>query len=578
MEANISPSSQNQFLLFQRLRWRLFSNTLGVLIRKSVWRFLTILFCCLLIWTTLYIVSYFGFQELRSHPWNFTLKEGWIAFIFNLSFVALFCLLVFSTGIILYSSLFASQESNFLLVCPVTSDQIFAYKFQGALAFSSWAFVLLGSPILISYGVLVEGGAPWFYYLLLPFYFFGFILLPGSLGAFICLAIVNYFPRHRKQYLMAFLLALVAVIIWWVYSRLLPPARKMFVSVDALSQILSEFSLLRSHFLPSFWMAEGFRSAASGEILSSLYYLCLTWSNGLMVYILTVWSAAKLYRRGFDLAASGGAQRRRFGPIWLDHLFSNALCFLDKRTRLLISKDFRTFRRDPAQWAQIVIFIGLAVVYFLYIRSFYRQELGKPFQNGISLLNLTATGFLMCAYTGRFIYPMLSLEGRKFWILGLLPLERSRLLLGKFAFSAVGTLITGLFLVIFSNIMLNMPTEIILIHALTMVVLALGLSGLSVGMGATMPNFRETDPSKIAVGIGGTLTLILSLFFQIVIIVLMPLPWHLVIAGEVGSESIIISRNHWWPWMGILTGIIVGVIAVVMPLRRGTLALKKMEF
>ena len=29
----------------------------------------------------------------------------------------------------------------------------------------------------------------------------------------------------------------------------------------------------------------------------------------------------------------------------------------------------------------------------------------------------------MCAYTGRFIFPMLSLEGNKFWILGLLPLH-----------------------------------------------------------------------------------------------------------------------------------------------------------
>ena len=59
----------------------------------------------------------------------------------------------------------------------------------------------------------------------------------------------------------------------------------------------------------------------------------------------------------------------------------------------------------------------------------------------VSLTNLTATSILLCAYTGRFIYPMLSLEGRKFWILGLLPLKRDRLLWGKFTFSATWALL-----------------------------------------------------------------------------------------------------------------------------------------
>src|SRR5207302_11465397 len=119
--------------------------------------------------------------------------------------------------------------------------------------------------------------------------------------------------------------------------------------------------------------------------------------------------------------------------------------------------DFRTFRRDPAQWGQILIFLGLAALVFANLRSAYYQEVARPFQNGISLLNLTATGFLMCAYTGRFIYPMLSLEGRKFWILGLLPLEREKLLWGKFYFSAIGTLVMGEVMCNLSDLVLGMP-------------------------------------------------------------------------------------------------------------------------
>ena len=101
--------------------------------------------------------------------------------LFDFLFLALAVLLIFSGGIILYSSLFASPETAFLLGTPARADQVFAYKFQAAVAFSSWAFLLLGLPILIAYGLVF--GVPWCYYALLPVFFVGFLLLPGSVGA-----------------------------------------------------------------------------------------------------------------------------------------------------------------------------------------------------------------------------------------------------------------------------------------------------------------------------------------------------------------------------------------------------------
>src|SRR5207245_10370383 len=95
-----------------------------------------------------------------------------------------------------------------------------------------------------------------------------------------------------------------------------------------------------------------------------------------------------------------------------------------------------------------------------------------------------ATAFLTCDYTGRFFYPMLSLEGRRFWILGLLPLRRDRLLWGKFAFSATGSLLIAEALIILSDLMLGMPLLALAVHMLTVGVVAVGLSGLGVGLGA----------------------------------------------------------------------------------------------
>src|SRR6266496_3367921 len=135
--------SRDHALLFQWLRWRLLRNSLRVVLSQSFVRLLTILLCSALIWVGLFALSYTGFHELKTR-WNFPLDGRIISVLFDVLFVSLTVLLLFSTGLILYSSLFSAPETGFLLAGPVAADRVFAYKFQGAVAFSSWAFLLLG--------------------------------------------------------------------------------------------------------------------------------------------------------------------------------------------------------------------------------------------------------------------------------------------------------------------------------------------------------------------------------------------------------------------------------------------------
>src|SRR5437588_566888 len=73
--------------------------------------------------------------------------------------------------------------------------------------------ILLGSPVLIAYGLVFE--VPWPFYALLPLYFLGFVLLPGSLGGLACLLVVNLVPRHRRQVLVVAILLVVLLLIGW---------------------------------------------------------------------------------------------------------------------------------------------------------------------------------------------------------------------------------------------------------------------------------------------------------------------------------------------------------------------------
>jgi ABC-2 type transport system permease protein len=584
-EASVANgSSIGQPLAFQQLRWRLLRNTVHATLRGSMLRLIVILLCSLVVWSGVFAGSIEGFTYL--HKQHIPLAGGIVGTLFDLMFLTLAVLLIFSSGIILYSSLFSSAETSFLLSMPAAADQVFAYKFQGALAFSSWAFLLLGSPVLVAYG-LVFGG-PWYYYILLLCFFLGFVLLPGSLGALGCLLVVNYLPRRRRQVLVVTIALLITAVAFWL-SRVTPSNWTELLNRDFVQRVVGQLSLAQGPLSPNHWLTRGIQAAARRDLVQAAYYLALVWSNGLFLYVLITWAARRLYRQGFNRVATGGSLRRRYGGLWMDQALTGMVGFLDPQTRLLIVKDFRMFRRDPAQWAQVLIFTGLMVLYFTNMRQFYQNEdMGQAYQNGVSLMNLGATALLLCAYTGRFIYPMLSLEGRKFWILGLLPLHRDRLLWGKFAFSATWSVLTAVFLVFFSDLMLGMPGWIIALHALAVVVLALGLSGLSVGLGAWMPNFRESDPSKIAVGFGGTLNLVTGLLYLLLVIALMAVPAHLHLAGAQlfrfalgagqGRGLALGNPLTWWLVGGLTAGLALGTTAVVVPLRFGARALRRMEF
>ena len=107
-------------------------------------------------------------------------------------------------------------------------------------------------------------------------------------------------------------------------------------------------------------------------------------------------------------------------------------------------------------------------------------------------------------------------------------------------------------------------------------VLAAGLSGLSVGLGACLPNFREGDPSKIAVGFGGTLNLVTGLLFLLLVIGSMAAPYHFFAAAA--QPLVPSSLPRGWLLVGVISGLALGVAAVILPLRAGVRALRSMEF
>ncbi len=561
---------------FRGLRWRLAANGLRLLLTGSRLRLAMIAVCSAIFWAGLFFLFFGGFQFLKSFIPN--LSGEFVEYIFSMFFLSLLIMLIFSSGIILYTGMFHSREAAYLLTTPAGPDRIFAYKFFEAIAYSSWAFLLLGSPMMVSFGIVED--ASWKFYAIFPVFFLAFVLIPGSLGAIGAMLVAGFLPRRQKTVIgVAVALAVLALAgfglrIWRTPGEAL--------TSEWLDGLLARLEFSRHPLWPSRWMSSGLVASVRGDWSTGLFYLGVILAHAGLAYLLAAVVARDLYRLGYGRVQGGRSSRRRFGWYGLDAAFHRVFFFLPQPIRLLILKDLRTFRRDPAQWSQFLIFFGLLAFYFVNIRRL-SYDVQKPYwRNLISFLNLSVTALILSTFTSRFIFPLLSLEGRNFWVLGLLPLKRESILWGKFAFSSGISLVSTEILVVLSDLMLRMGPAMMLLHMGMVAILCFGLSGISVGLGARLPNLKEDDPSKIAAGFGGTLNLLVSLVFICAIVTALAVPCHLYYAGQDNPEfaGVPLSEGQFrfWLTVAILVSLVIGVVGTVLPLRIGIKAFQRMEF
>jgi ABC-2 type transport system permease protein len=557
------------------LRWRLTRNTIQTLLAGSRLRICMVAICSLVFWLGLFGLFLGGFESIGLSD---ELFHTMFEYLFSMFFLSISVMLFFSTGIISYTALFHSREGAFLLTTPASTDRIFAHKFAEAVVISSWGFFLLGSPLMAAYGITIK--APPAFYLMFLIYLVMFVLMAGSLGAIVAILVANVFPKRQRTVLTLGFITILALVVGLALRLWRTPGDTL--TSDWLGNIQNRLAFCQHPLWPSRWMSAGLLASARAEWWRSGYYLMVLSAHAGLAYLAAAAVARDLYFRGYSRVQGGRTNRRRAGFRALDDVFHRLFFFVPQPVRLLLLKDLRTFCRDPAQWSQFLIFFGLLSFYFLNIPRLGYGIQSASWRNMVSFLNLSVTALILSTFTSRFIFPLISLEGRNFWVLGLLPLGREQILWGKFAFSVGISLLATAGLVFLSDLMLGMSPVMIALHLGMVILLCTGLSGISVGLGARLPNLRESDPSKIAVGFGGTLNLLVSLLFIFAIVMTMAIPCHLYFLGleyaGVTDLALTQERSRFWLTAAALASLAIGAIGTFVPLRIGIKAFQRMEF
>jgi len=491
-------------------------------------------------------------------------------------FLAFFSMLVFSNIIITLSTTYISRELDFFMALPIRYKDIFIVKLVESIIYSSWAFAILSLPLFMAYGAAEK--VRFLYYLLTLLLVVPFLAIPAAIGAILTLLISAYLPA-RKTRLISVALAAGTIIVTVVTVRILGFRRIFSLSdVKDFSEIMGFLSMGNDPVFPNYWLTQGMIAAGAGRIKEWFYWFCVILSTALMFLRVCWWLAPRIYYKGWALAKESAPQSTVTGRFSLLNWFCNKLSFLPSQTRALVTKDIKTFWRDPAQWTQIIMLFGLLFIYIGNLRSASRYTgavniFFPRWQTLLSFFNLGATCFILSIITTRFIYPMLSLEGKQFWVVGLAPMDRSKIVWEKFWLSAISAMIMAEGMMLFSNYILKVNMFMRILSAGTIVIMSFGLTSLSVGLGALTPDFREDNPARIANGFGGTMNVVLSLIYIGIIISFELFPVYFDALGRRSMESW--PMKYAVPYLGAF--VLINLAAIVLPMKMGIKKWREME-
>lgn len=426
--------------------------------------------------------------------------------ILSMALMTAFFMVLFSATITSFTTLFFARDLALLIHAPLPPRTLFAFKSIETTVYASWMMALALVPFLTAIGRATGQGAG--FYWLLAALGVPFLGLASAGGIGLSLGLMRLFPARRvREIMLAMSLIICTGLYLWV--RWLAPAR--FLRADTMGAALEYIALLEapsSPWLPSTWLAQAAASFINGAARDALWYGGALVGAAALAFAALVEVGARTYHAGWASAqeAPRRKNRRPLGEEW-----RWVPSFFGTRFRAILGKDLAVFFRDSNQWSQLLMLASVAAIYLL---SLHKLPLDSRFLKGlVSFLNIGMTGFVLASVALRFVFPAVSLEGKSWWTLRGAPVTLWEILWSKFLGGVAPIAGLGVLLVGVSNYLLGVDPFVARLSNVTVLIMAVTLSGMGVGFGALFPRFGVENVAQIQTSAGGVLFMVTGLFY-----------------------------------------------------------------
>lgn len=435
--------------------------------------------------------------------------------IFQMSWIIMFAMLIFSCMVSAVSTIFLSQDNEIIFAAPVTPAQIYFMRYCTTSVYTSWMMVVFSLPIFAAYGRVFQAG--WLFWILMPLTVWSTAAIASGLGMLATVILVNLFPAKRTKDIVLYLSLCFGIFIYILF-RLIKP--EDMINPDRFAHFvdyLSSISEPAGFYVPAAWAAN----------LLSLYLLDrqLDWlllglllTTPAALFILGEWAMQRWFFSGYSKSQESFGGHRRFSRLGRYH--PSALWWI-------FAKEAKTFLRDSAEWSQLFMIAALVVVYLYNFkllpvdRSMFQEEY---ITNLISFLNIGLTGFVVVSLSARFVFPSIGAEGGAFYIIQSSPLSIRRYLFNKYLYYVIPFTALSLILVIVSDHMLKIQGPMWWFSVATSVLITWTVVAVALGFGALYADFKAENRAATMGGLGAIFFLFTAMTYELVIIFLVSLP------------------------------------------------------
>ncbi len=476
-------------------------NIWGMSIEKTV-KLLTYLFVISVFLGTIFFVFFRIFTFLKNIEMfgeSFTYK------VFSIMFSMFFFLLMISSIISSISTFFRTSELEFLFATPIKIKNLFWVKLVENGFYASWATGIISIPLILSLGMAYNANG--IFYLFSFSIYFLFILISTSLGLILVFLLSSFFLKYSKlSILIILLIVILSVLVLFGFSKgsvlfNLPKDK----SLDEIYKYINTLEIEEFKYLPSGITSMSifyFMKTHNWKMIFPLLYYIIPIVL-LLIFMMNIYEEKYL---SFESVKTENKKRNKKNELQRG-LWGNKSIIA-----MFIKKDILLFKRDPSQWGQILIFFALLLFYVISLVKSPRFFKTAFYTYILAFANMAFASYIMATLSVRFIYPMISLEGRGFSMI-MTYVGFKKFFNAKLIFNFVVSVIFGEILVMGTNMFLNLDTIVLFVSFVFIFIIAIGITFINIGIGALLPDFTEKNPSKIASGFGGIVSAIVSLVY-----------------------------------------------------------------
>ena len=443
----------------------------------------------------------------------------------SVGFLGFFFMLIISSFAIALATLFRSTETEFLFSTPTSVLVLFTSKYIDIVVYSSWAILIMALPILYSYAKVRDFGTKEFALTGLVV-LFPFIIIATALGTLFAVIGVKV-SKHLSFIKLITASAIVFSVLIYAVIHFAQPTQLVIPFTEdfrALNIFINNFRLNSHPLTPNFWLIQSLRALVFHEYTDFVLYASALVSSAVFFLTLLYAVADRIFFNTWLVSSEESLiKKRRNGDTM--RLRSGFLAKpTNSQVRALLAKDILLFIRDPGQWAQLFLLLALLALYFVNLHFIPEDIEIAQWRTIISVMNFAFCGFFLATMAVRFVYTSISLEGGAIWVLGSSPLSTATLFREKFWLSFFVFLILTECIALISGTILKLEWLYQFLTTSGILLMSIALASLAVGFGAAFPDFTEHNPSRIASSTGGILTIITSLFYIGLMLIMLAIP------------------------------------------------------